>query len=124
MIDKLELEPGARVLDLACGHGRISLELARRGFHVTGLDLRPRSLELARVAAEGEGLEVEWIRADMREIPPGRRFDAVVNVFTAFGYFDDEPENQRVLGDARTRRPCRRRRVRRVRRERAVVRGG
>jgi SAM-dependent methyltransferase len=97
VLERLQLEPGARVLDLACGHGRIALELARRGFRVTGLDLSPRSLELARAAAEEEGLGVEWIEADMRQVPAGTPFDAIVNVYTAFGYFDDERENQRVL---------------------------
>jgi SAM-dependent methyltransferase len=97
IVDRLGLEAGARVLDLACGHGRVSLELARRGFRVTGLDLSPRSLELAREAAETEGLDVEWIEADMRTVPPGARFDAVVNIFTAFGYFENEAENERVL---------------------------
>jgi cyclopropane fatty-acyl-phospholipid synthase-like methyltransferase len=95
--DKLGIEPGARVLDLACGHGRITIELARRGYSTTGIDLSPRSLELAREAAEREGLEVEWVHADMRDIPPGSKFDAVVNVFTSFGYFEEEKENQRVL---------------------------
>ena len=106
LVDKLELEPGARVLDLACGHGRIALELARRGYGVTGLDLSPRSLELAGEAATRHGLDVEWVRADMREIPEDATFDAVINVFTSFGYFDDETENQRVIdGVARALRP-------------------
>ena len=97
LVDKLALEPGARILDLACGHGRIALELARRGYRVTGLDLSEPSLELARAAADRERLEVEWVHADMREIPPHGSFDGVVNVFTAFGYFEDERENERVL---------------------------
>jgi SAM-dependent methyltransferase len=97
VLDKLELEPSARVLDLASGHGRIALELARRGYRVTGLDLSPRSLELAREAAGREGLAVEWIEADMREVPAGEPFDAAFNIFTSFGYFEDEAENQRVL---------------------------
>ena len=97
LLEKLALAPGARVLDLACGHGRIALELARRGHRVTGLDLSPRSLELARAAAEREGLAIDWLHADMREIPTGREFDAVVNVYTSFGYFDADDENQRVL---------------------------
>jgi SAM-dependent methyltransferase len=97
VVEKLGLDEGARVLDLACGHGRIALELARRGYRVTGLDLSPRSLQFARERADSEGLEVEWVEADMREIPAGAEFDAIVNVFTAFGYFEDEAENQRVL---------------------------
>ena len=97
IVEKLALEPGAHVLDLACGHGRITLELARRGYRVTGLDLSPRSLELAREAAEREDLEIEWIQADMRDVPEGATFDAVVNVFTSFGYFEEEGENERVL---------------------------
>ena len=97
IVEKLGIEPPARILDLACGHGRISVALARRGYRVTGLDLSPRSLALASAAAARECLEVEWVHADMREIPDDARFDAVVNVFTAFGYFDDDAENQRVL---------------------------
>ncbi len=104
--EALGIEPGTRVLDLACGHGRIALELARRGFRVTGLDLSPRSLRIARDAAEREGLDVEWVHADMREIPAGAEFDAIYNVFTSFGYFTEEEENQRVLqGVARALRP-------------------
>lgn len=96
LLERLAAAPGRRVLDLACGHGRVALPLARARWQVTGLDLSARSLELARAAADREGLEVEWVEGDMREPPPGP-FDAVVNVFTAFGYFEDEAENQRVL---------------------------
>src|SRR5262245_10978959 len=96
LLQRLEAAPGRRVLDLACGHGRISLPLARAGWKVTGLDLSERSLRLARERAELEGLDVEWVKSDMRE-PPGGPFDAVVNVFTAFGYFENEAENQKVL---------------------------
>jgi 2-polyprenyl-3-methyl-5-hydroxy-6-metoxy-1,4-benzoquinol methylase len=97
IVGALALEPGARVLDLACGHGRISLELARRGLEVVGVDLSERSLELARSAAEQEGVSIEFVRADMREITFANEFDAVFNIFTAFGYFEEERENQRVL---------------------------
>ena len=97
IVEKLGVEPPARILDLACGHGRISVALARHGYRVTGLDLSPRSLTFARAAAADEGLDVEWVHADMREIRQGAGFDAVVNVFTAFGYFEDDEENQRVL---------------------------
>jgi SAM-dependent methyltransferase len=97
IVEQLALERGARVLDLACGHGRITLALARRGYRMTGLDLSPRSLQLARDAAARQGLAVDWVQADMREIPAGAGFDAIISFFTSFGYFQEEHENQRVL---------------------------
>jgi 2-polyprenyl-3-methyl-5-hydroxy-6-metoxy-1,4-benzoquinol methylase len=99
VLERLELDPGARVLDVACGHGRHSLELARRGFDVTGVDLSPRSIALAREAAEREGLKATFVERDARELGFDGEFDAAINLFTsAIGYFDDEAENQRVVG--------------------------
>lgn len=93
----LDLQPGARVLDLACGHGRHSLELARRGVRVTGVDLSEPSLVRARQAAAEAGLEVDWVHSDMREIEFEAEFDAVINMFHAFGYFQQESEDLHVL---------------------------
>jgi SAM-dependent methyltransferase len=92
----LDLEPGMRVLDLACGHGRIANRLAARDCEVTGLDATPLFLDLARRDAEARGVAVEYVEGDMRAIPWTGRFDRVVNWFTAFGYFDDE-DNRKVL---------------------------
>ncbi len=97
VVGALELGPGASVLDLACGHGRHTLELARRGYRVTGLDLSAPSLDVARERAAAETLTAEFGECDMREIPFEDEFDAVLNLFTAFGYFDDEGEDRRVL---------------------------
>jgi SAM-dependent methyltransferase len=106
VVEQLGLEPGAKVLDVACGHGRHSLELARRGMRVTGVDLSPRSLAIAREAADAEGLDIDFRRLDMRELDYDGTFDAALNLFTAFGYFEEEAENQRVLdGVARALRP-------------------
>ena len=106
VVEALALEPGERVLDLCCGHGRLTIALAQRGLHMTGLDLSRRSLLLAREAAERADVEVEWIHADMREIPRDATYDAIYNVFTSFGYFEEEAENERVLeGVARALRP-------------------
>jgi SAM-dependent methyltransferase len=93
----LELEPGMEVLDLACGHGRIANRLAERGARVTGLDATPLFLERARTDAEQRGVEVDYVEGDMRELPWESRFDRIVNWFTAFGYFDDDEEDRRVL---------------------------
>ena len=102
----LELPEHGRVLDLCCGHGRHSVPLAQRGYRVTGLDLSAYHLRLAKAAARRAGVEVEWLHRDMREIPGRRRFDAVINCFTSFGYFETEEDDQRVLaGVARALRP-------------------
>ena len=98
VLERLELESDARVLDVACGHGRHSLELARRGFHVTGVDLSPRSIALARDAAASEGLDATFVQRDARELDFDAEFDAAINLFTSvIGYFDEEAENQRVI---------------------------
>ena len=97
VVEQLGLEPGAAVLDLACGHGRHSIELARRGFRVTGLDASEPSLARARETAAQAEVEVDWVLADMRDLDEQERYHAVVNLFTAFGYFEDEAEDARVL---------------------------
>ena len=94
--DLLEIRPGMRVLDLACGHGRIANRLAARGCQVTGLDATPLFLAHARRDAAERGVSVEYVQGDMRELPWSQRFDRVVNWFTAYGYFDDA-DNRRVL---------------------------
>nr|AFY23021.1 methyltransferase [uncultured bacterium] len=92
--------PGTRVLDLACGHGRIANRLAARGCEVTGLDSSAVFLERARADAEELGVEVDYVAGDLRELPWTDRFDLVVNWATAFGYFDDDV-NRDVLRQVR-----------------------
>ncbi len=97
LVERLALDPGASLLDVACGRGRHSVELARRGFRVTGIDLSPRALELARAAAAEAGVDVDFRRLDMRELDYDCVFDGAINVFTSFGYFETDDENERVL---------------------------
>jgi SAM-dependent methyltransferase len=97
VVERLALEPGARILDLACGHGRHAVELARRGFRVTGFDLSEPSLELARGRAAAERVELDLVQGDMRELPWEGEFEAVLSLFTAFGYFSDKADDERVL---------------------------
>src|SRR5688572_27301301 len=80
--ERLALEPGAPILDLACGHGRHSLALARLDYAVTGVDLSEPSLVHARAAAEAEGLSAAFVRSDMREIGFDAEFDAVLNLWS------------------------------------------
>jgi SAM-dependent methyltransferase len=91
-----ELAPASAVLDLACGPGRHSLELARRGFRVTGVDRTVEYLEQARTAAARERLDVEWVQADMRAFRRAAAFDAAFSLFTSFGYFEDPDDDRRV----------------------------
>ena len=85
----LELSPGERVLDVPCGHGRFTLELASRGCRMTGLDLSPEFLAAARKEARRQGLEAEWHQGDMRQLPWRSEFDAAFCAGNSFGYFDD-----------------------------------
>jgi len=97
VVSLLGISPGAKVLDLCCGVGRHSLELARRGFHVTGVDKTAPYLETARRQAKAEGLGIEFVQDDMRTFCRPDAFDAVVNLFTSFGYFEDLEDDRQVV---------------------------
>jgi SAM-dependent methyltransferase len=84
--ERLGLAPRSRILDVPCGSGRHSLELARRGHRVTGVDLSAEAIGHARRVAAG--LDVEFVCADMREIPRDNGFDAVVCLGNSFGYLE------------------------------------
>lgn len=101
----LDLAPGTSILDAPCGHGRISNLLALDGFRVTGVDLAALFLDRARADAARLGVDVDYRRGDLRDLPVSGPFDAAVCWFTSFGYFDDE-DNRRVLDEfARVLRP-------------------
>ncbi|TQR42285.1 class I SAM-dependent methyltransferase [Paenibacillus popilliae] len=95
MMKWLELPEAASVLDLCCGMGRHSLALAEAGYKVTGVDL---SEVLLREAAKlDEEHVVTFLAGDMRELPVEGAFDAVVNLFTSFGYFQADEDNGQVF---------------------------
>jgi SAM-dependent methyltransferase len=85
------------VLDLCCGPGRHSLALAKKGFQVTGLDLSAFLLNKARTLAKSRKLSVEWVRGDMRKFRRPGAFNLVLNLFTSFGYFQEEASDLKVL---------------------------
>jgi SAM-dependent methyltransferase len=97
IVSLLDLPAGAKILDLACGHGRHAIPLAKRGLDVTGFDLSEVFLDRARAEADAQGVSVHWIQGDMRELPFEDEFDAVINIFTAFGYFEDPEDDVRTL---------------------------
>jgi SAM-dependent methyltransferase len=96
MIALFGLQSGAAVLDLCCGIGRHSIEFARRGFKVTGVDRTTPYLDQARASASKENLKIEFVRSDMREFSRPAAFDAALNFFTAFGYFENPADDAKV----------------------------
>ena len=99
LLEDIELEKGALILDLACGKGRHSRYLASLGYEVLGVDLSKNSIKEAK-QFENDNLKFE-VR-DMREPFTEDAFDLVLNLFTSFGYFDDKEDNYRVLNAIET----------------------
>ncbi len=94
----LNLDKNAKILDLACGKGRHSKHLASLGYNVTGVDLSPNSIKAAK-KFETENLSFEI--HDMC-IPFDGKFDAILNLFTSFGYFETEIDNLRTIKAIKT----------------------
>src|SRR5947209_7180634 len=87
----LPIEPGMRVLDVACGTGNTTIPLARKGANVTGVDIAPNLLEQARARAAAEKLDIRFDEGDAEQLPYGdASFDAVVSMFGAM--FAPRPE--------------------------------
>jgi SAM-dependent methyltransferase len=99
IIGRLQLGPGAAVLDLCCGQGRHSLEMARRGLQVTAVDRTASYIAQACQHADAENLDIEFIQADMRQFQRESAFDGALMMYTSFGYFEDQAENQMVLSN-------------------------
>ena len=95
--DKINPKPNSKVLDLACGNGRHSIQFAKRGFQVTGVDLSETLLNIAKQTAEQNNLTIDFILSDMRCQKFNNQFDLVVNLFTSFGYFELDDENGKVI---------------------------
>jgi len=90
---------GARILDMACGTGRHSLELARRGYEVVGVDISMELLEIADGEADLKKIEgASFMSADLRELTYDEEFDVVLNLNDgAIGYFETDEENRRTF---------------------------
>ncbi len=101
-IELLQLRPDEALLDLCCGHGRHTLELARRGFaRVEGVDRSRYLIRKAREASRREALNVRFREGDCRRLTyPAKSFDAVLLAGNSFGYFDTTEDNLKVLQEA------------------------
>ena len=89
----LKLAPKAEILDLACGKGRHSIFLNNLGYKVTGVDLSPQSIAFAK---QFENKDLHFEEHNM-SIPYPNKFDAIFNLFTSFGYFEDEKDNLNTI---------------------------
>jgi len=90
-VDVLDIKPGMRVLDVACGTGNLAIPAARKGAQVTGVDIAPNLLRQARHRATEEGLQIEFEEGDAEDLPfPDAEFDVVMSMFGAM--FAPDPD--------------------------------
>ena len=97
------LEGPLRILDLACGEGRHSIEFAKLKHDVTGLDYTKSFLDVAKARAKAKGLKIPFVRGDMKETSKyfkKNSFDLVVSLYNSFGFFEKRSEDLRVLKEA------------------------
>ncbi|MCL2184410.1 MAG: class I SAM-dependent methyltransferase [Treponema sp.] len=99
---KQPLTSAPKILDLCCGLGRISTELAMMGFSVTGVDLNESFLNTAKEDALAENLNIEYIHSDARTFIRPDFFDTIVNLYISFGYFENRQDDLKVLRNAYT----------------------
>ncbi|MCA9668815.1 MAG: methyltransferase domain-containing protein, partial [Myxococcales bacterium] len=95
--ESLQPTPESEMLDIGCGPGRHAIELAARGYNVTGYD---RSLPLLIRAADNaqqRGVQVNFVQSDFRELAYQERFDAAYCMHTTFGYFDDDSNRKMIV---------------------------
>jgi len=91
---------GKTVIDLPCGYGRHSIGLAKRGYTVTGVDINSVHLGRATERAKNENVTgVTFVKQSMTDISYDNQFDAAINMFYSFGFFDTDEENDKVLAN-------------------------
>jgi SAM-dependent methyltransferase len=98
----LRIKPPARILDVPCGEGRLSIELASRGYKVTGVDFNKHFLMTGETIARKEGLVIVWHQGDMRDLHWKDAFDAVICMWQSFGYFDDQGNQEFIKAVSRS----------------------
>jgi len=94
LVEHLQIKPGSRILDIACGKGRHAKVLADHGFDVTGVDISPDSIETAK---QYENENLQFFVHDMRLPFWGNYFDYIFNFFTSFGYFKTRREHDAAM---------------------------
>ena len=93
LISKLQIDKNSSILDLACGRGRYSLYLSKTGYKVTGIDISKENISEAK---KNESDKLNYVLHDMRQ-PLNEKFDLILNLFTSFGYYQNDKDNISVI---------------------------
>lgn len=101
----LQISPGAKLLDVPCGNGRLAIELGRRGYELTGVDIASEFIEEAKQKSLEAKVSVEWREHDMREQPWTAEFDGAFCFGNSFGYFDDKRNAEFLKAVSRSLKP-------------------
>jgi len=100
ILSNVKLEADAKILDMAAGAGRHAINLAARGFEVTAIDLSKNLLKVAKENSSIYNFNIDFVHSDIRKFETKDKFDLVLNLFTSFGYFDNDEENFELLRKA------------------------
>lgn len=101
----LDCAPGSRILDVPCGNGRHSLELAQRGYQMTGIDISEQFLQEARTSSSASNRPVSWVLGDMRRVEGEAIFDGAFCMGNSFGYLEWPDMEAFLNGVSRTLKP-------------------
>jgi cyclopropane fatty-acyl-phospholipid synthase-like methyltransferase len=105
ILEALGLEQGAKILDMPCGEGRHSIEMASRGFQPVGVDFKEETLGVARENAAARGVDVDFFCKDMRDFRTEGVFDGAICFGGSFGFFDEEGNRDVVMAFERALKP-------------------
>lgn len=93
----LKLKPGMSILDLPCGYGRHSIELAKRGYSVVGCDINEQHLNRAKIDGQAYKNNLDFCKGNMLDFSYKHKFDVLTNMFYSFGFFETDQENMATL---------------------------
>ncbi len=102
LLNMTSLSKGTSILDSCCGVGRHSLEFARRGFNVTGVDRTQAYIDAAIESADTENLSIEFILQDVREFCRPETYSLAMNMFTSFGFFSSMEDEKQYIANIHT----------------------
>lgn len=100
IVKNLNLKFNSKILDMACGSGRHAIIFAKKEFDVTAVDLSPRLMLEAKENALQNDVKINFVLSDILDFESTERFNLTLNLFTSFGYFDNDEDNFRVISKA------------------------